>query len=301
MSIEVIIPVQNMAAHLDEALPPLLAQLVADDSITVVDDASTDDTAERARALGANVVSTMSSRGPYYARQLAANRSSAEILLFVDGRCRALPGLLASHRALQANEGTVLSCTAVTAVAGRSLATRVAAYQQPFKLAGKIGVPGRLDFYPTANLGVRRAAFEAVGGFRSMRSGADADICWRIQQEKVGSLEADPEVLMQWIPRSSMRDLFSQWHRYGQSTAYLEWVFQDQSPSSSGKPLNLARRVLDRRRSEHQDGAASVRATPIVRAASAAVSVVYQAGYRSARSHSDAFGAPVHYSPESGT
>lgn len=247
LTVEVIIPVRNLVDQVGRCLTPLLAQLGDADRLTVVDDASTDSTGDAAKALGANVIRVDASRGPYFARQVAATESTSDALLFVDARCRALPGLLASHQDMLARPGIALSCTDTRTLSGPSLAARIAARQQPFSLAGKIGVPGRLDFFPTANLGVLRSAFEKVGGFRDMRSGADADLCWRIQQAGLGAMAADTTVRMDWAPRTSLRDLLEQWHRYGKSTAYLEWVYPDQSPSATGRPVRIIDRLHDAR------------------------------------------------------
>lgn len=244
VSAEVIIPVRDMADQLSECLSPVLDQLGSGDCLTVVDDASRDGTGAAAEALGAKVIRIANSRGPYFARQVAAHRSTADMLLFVDARCRALPGLLASHKAMLADSVVALTCTGTRTQSGPSLAQRVAAKQQPFSLDGKVGVPGRMDFYPTANLGVRRKAFEQVDGFRDMRSGADADLCWRIQDSGLGVLRADPQILMEWAPRTKFKDLLEQWQRYGQSTAYLEWLYPGQSSSSSGRPVSLLARVM---------------------------------------------------------
>jgi glycosyltransferase involved in cell wall biosynthesis len=243
-TIEIVIPVQNLAEQIAACVNPLLRQLEPGDRVTVVDDASTDDTAQTAERLGVNVIQLPASRGPYYARQVAADASTADMLLFVDGRCRALPGLLAAHRRMLTDPGVALTCTETLTVSGPTAAQRLAARQQPFSLAGKIGVDGRLDFFPTANLGVRRSAFLGVGGFRAMRSGADADLCWRVQKADLGRLAADPTVLMEWVPRAALRDLLEQWYRYGKSTAYLEWVHPDQSPSSSGRSVSLVERIM---------------------------------------------------------
>lgn len=234
-TIEVIIPVRDMADHLPKLLQPLLDQLAEGDRVTIVDDASTDGTEKVARSLGANVVTVTNSRGPYYARQLAAGKSTADILLFVDGRCRPLPGLLEAHRELQARPGVALSCTNVRTVSGPTLAARLAAKTQPFMLPrgggamkATIGmVPPRPDYYPTANLGINRTAFVTVGGFRSMRGGGDLDICWRIQEQSLGTIATDTRVLMEWEPRASLRDLASQWKRYGHSNAYIRWANRD--------------------------------------------------------------------------
>jgi glycosyltransferase involved in cell wall biosynthesis len=248
--IDVIIPVRNLAGQVGACLEPIRNQLGEDDRIVVVDDASTDGTADAAKALGASVITITRSRGPYYARQVAASSSAADNILFVDARCRALPGLLDRHRTLLGQPGVALSCTEVSTLSGPTLAARIAHKQQPFSLAGKIGVAGRLDFFPTANLGVRRSSFAEVGGFREMRSGADADLCWRIQMAGLGTMKADTTVLMEWAPRSSVRDLIEQWNRYGKSTAYLEWVYPDQSPTSSGQKLSIKHDLVQRFRAD---------------------------------------------------
>ena len=284
-SIEIIIPIRNMADQLHLCVSPLLAQCSGLDVVTVVDDASTDRTAETARALGARVLSVKSSAGPYHARELAARESSADILLFVDGRCRPLPGLVDSHRAMHADEGIALSCTATRTRTGPTLAARVAGGQQPFSLDSYIGVRGRMDYYPTANLGINAAAFRAVGGFRAMRSGADADICWRIQQSSLGGLAADQRVLMEWEPRSSLRDLAGQWYRYGQSAAYLEWLYAAEQSPILGKWDSLSEMLSERAKR-------MLAATVTENAASVLINSVYLLGYWRAKRVHDEFTPP---------
>jgi glycosyltransferase involved in cell wall biosynthesis len=295
LSVEVIIPVQNMAGQLEAVLVPAIAQRQAGDVVTVVDDASTDDTAAVARALGAEVIRLSASQGPYYARQVAAHRSQADVLLFIDARCRPLPGLLDAHRALQAKPEVALSCTEVRTLSGPSLAARVAELQQPFSLHGRIGVRGRPDYFPTCNLGIARAAFEAVGGFRAMRSGGDADICWRVQDQGLGTMAADPRPLMEWQPRTSMRDLASQYRRYGGSTAYLNWVY-DHSPAPYGpgeSPLAALKSELARRRAVR-------RPTPVEELARIGIDAAFQYGLLEARFQRSRFVAPVRYEVDDG-
>ncbi|PPK95216.1 glycosyl transferase family 2 [Kineococcus xinjiangensis] len=220
-SIDVIIPVRNAAGLLGACLERVRPQLAGGDSIVVVDDASTDDTAEVARRAGARVLSSAQPRGPYAARQEAATASTADHLVFLDVRCRPLPGWLDAHRRLLAEPGTALSCSVVEAVGGRSLASRVAAHQQPFRLEATTG-GSRLPYYPTCNLGVLASAFREVGGFRPVRSGGDADLCWRIQQAGLGRLGIDRRTLVHWQPRDRLRDLVEQWYRYGKSSVELD-------------------------------------------------------------------------------
>jgi glycosyltransferase involved in cell wall biosynthesis len=272
--VDVIIPLRNMASELGECLSPIIEQLDHDDRVVVVDDASTDDTARTAEMLGAHVLPIADSRGPYYARHTAAMQSTAEQLLFIDGRSRPMPGLLEAHKALLSRPDIALSCTETRTRTGPTLAERISAKRQPFALKGYVGVSARLDFFPTCNLGVRTDSYRHVGGFRQMRSGGDADLCWRIQKAGLGGMAADPRVLMEWAPRSSLTGTLEQWYRYGKSTRYLEWVWPDQSPKASGRDFDW-RRVLKPRGAE------------------TAASLAYAAGlWRGGREDK---AAPVHY------
>jgi glycosyltransferase involved in cell wall biosynthesis len=297
-TIDVIIPVRDMADHLPSLLRPLLDQLSDGDRVTVVDDASVDDTAAVARSLGARVVTLTNSRGPYYARQVAASRSDADILLFIDGRCRPLPGLLDAHRAMQAQPGVALSCTNVRTLSGPTVAARMAAKMQPFMLPRGGGamkavvgmVPPRPDYYPTCNLGIDRIAFEKVDGFRAMRGGGDLDICWRIQDQGLGTIATDTRVLMEWEPRTAIRDLASQWKRYGNSNAYIRWAHRNDSVSkgthaparvSPAEAWTTMRAELRRPLSEL--------------AATAILGIAFQYGYFAAQLKRKEFEMPVHF------
>jgi glycosyltransferase involved in cell wall biosynthesis len=221
-TVHIIVPVQSMAALLDPCLASLRSQLTGSDRVTVVDDASVDATAAVARAHGADVITLHTSRGPYAARNIAAKESDSDALLFVDARCRAREGWLDAHRELLARPGAVLSCTNVDVVRGRSIASRIAHVQEPFDITTRVGVQGRWDWYPTANLGVSRSAFEAVGGFQEIRSGADEDLCRRVQLAGLGAMAANLETLMDWVPRDSPRLLARQWYRYGKGSVALQ-------------------------------------------------------------------------------
>ena len=297
-TIEVIIPVRDMAKHLPKLLRPIVEQLADGDRVTIVNDASVDETESVARSLGANVVTLTNSQGPYYARQVAACRSTADTLLFTDGRCRPLPGLLDAHRELQRQPGVALSCTNVRTVTGPTIAARMAAKMQPFMLPrgggamkATIGmVPPRPDYYPTANLGIDRIAFAKVGGFRAMRGGGDLDICWRIQEQSFGTIATDTRVLMEWEPRTSIRDLASQWKRYGHSSAYIRWAHQndDVAAGADSAPRHSPVEAWTTLRAELR--------RPITElAATAVVGMAFQYGYFSASMKRSQFEMPVNF------
>ena len=122
-----------------------------------------------------------------------------------------------------------------------------------FDLVNYLDVPGQLDYFPTCNLGVSRTAFEAVGGFASVRSGGDADLCWRIQRSGHGRLAADRRVLMSWQPRSSLRQLVEQTFRYGKGHSTLLASYAPQESVSQTSPAGPLDRLRERLREHPHD------------------------------------------------
>ena len=103
-------------------------------------------------------------------------------LLFVDSDCLPAAGMLGRYFEPAPGERTGLLAGAVRAAPGDSRAARYAASRshidERFHLES-----GPYPSGVTANLLVRRAAFDEVGGFdASVRSGGDLDFCWRVQR-----------------------------------------------------------------------------------------------------------------------
>ena len=94
MSIAVIIPVYNSAAMLAEALRALQRGTRQPDELWVVDDASQDDSASVAAALGARVLRMDRNAGPAACRNRAALLTSSSILAFFDADTWAHPDTL---------------------------------------------------------------------------------------------------------------------------------------------------------------------------------------------------------------
>jgi len=84
MSVSVIIPVYNAADNLKACLEHLNLWPAGPLEVIVVDDGSTDGSAEVARQFGARVLSTGGRKGPAYARNLGARAAKGEILFFLD-------------------------------------------------------------------------------------------------------------------------------------------------------------------------------------------------------------------------
>jgi len=93
-SICVIVPAYNAAHLLARVLKPLLAMHKTGEiqELILVDDCSTDDTADVAREIGARVITTPRNSGPGFARNFAAKHTDKSILWLVDSDVIAMPG-----------------------------------------------------------------------------------------------------------------------------------------------------------------------------------------------------------------
>jgi glycosyltransferase involved in cell wall biosynthesis len=83
-TISVVIPVYNSAETLRSCLQHLRQSNVTDYECIVVDDGSTDGSAEVAREFGATVLQTGRRSGPAYARNLGARKAQGTYLFFID-------------------------------------------------------------------------------------------------------------------------------------------------------------------------------------------------------------------------
>ncbi|MCX6033071.1 MAG: glycosyltransferase family A protein [Chloroflexi bacterium] len=83
--ITVIIPVHNGERYLGEAIQSVLAQTLPPTGILIVDDGSTDDSAQIARAFGPPVrCLRQPNRGPAAARNLGVSQATGDLLAFLD-------------------------------------------------------------------------------------------------------------------------------------------------------------------------------------------------------------------------
>jgi cellulose synthase/poly-beta-1,6-N-acetylglucosamine synthase-like glycosyltransferase len=84
--VSVIMPVYNARHFIERSLPPLVAMCQRGEiaEVVVVDDGSTDDTPDRAQALGAVVIPSGGRLGPGGARNRGASQVRGDILWFVD-------------------------------------------------------------------------------------------------------------------------------------------------------------------------------------------------------------------------
>ncbi|HEY8469708.1 MAG TPA: glycosyltransferase [Longimicrobiales bacterium] len=207
--VSVLLPCRNAAAHLPEAIASLEAQTYADFEVVAVDDGSTDATATLLDAWAARdgrvrVLHTPP-RGlvPALASALAA--AAGELIARMDADDIAEPDRLARQVALLDARPDVVACgTRVRYFPRGAVRDGARRYEQwlnaltePEELARDIFVECPIA-HPT--LVVRRAALEAVGGYRDPGWPEDYDLVLRLWAAG-GRLANVPAVLLRWRER----------------------------------------------------------------------------------------------------
>jgi len=203
-TITVAIPTHNRAATLGAALASLGAlEIPADTALEciVVDNGSTDATpaavAEFAKSARFAVRRVFEDRlGSSFARNRAVAESRAEYIFFIDDDALAEPAWAIEMLAVLVSRGLDGACGMVVPrwIAapppwlGPSLWVKLAVHDREKIEAGPVGHAEVLGNYFSANVGLRRDAFERFGGFRedlgnvggNPMSGEDTDLFARI-------------------------------------------------------------------------------------------------------------------------
>ncbi|WP_380174144.1 glycosyltransferase [Kineococcus sp. DHX-1] len=229
-----VLPVRGHARLLDGCLEALRAQHLPVDDLVVVDDSPE---ASLGDLDGVRIVRSHG-RGPYAARNLGWRSSDADVVLFLDARSRPRPSWSERLVAEFQDDTVALAGSEVDVLPGESLGARASHEQQFFRLRNYLANPFFLPYLPTCNLAVRRSDLDAVGGFSEVRSGGDADLCWKVLSDRECRLAAVQEVLMDWVPRDKARDYLEQNYRYGRSNHQLRLDWRPRGAAQADpKPL----------------------------------------------------------------
>jgi glycosyltransferase involved in cell wall biosynthesis len=167
-AVSVVVPTRNRAGYLDVTLASLAAQAPGVPyEVIVVDDGSSDDaTAEVAQRAGVAFVRHEASRGPNAARNTGIAAAHGPLIALIDDDVRVPPDWVAElvagadrHRWAEALGGPILA--SLEGPAPRSCG-RESAPVTTLDLGPR---DCETDFVWSANMAIRRAAIERIGGF----------------------------------------------------------------------------------------------------------------------------------------
>jgi O-antigen biosynthesis protein len=220
-SFSVVVCTHNGARTVDECLHGLARLKYPAYEVIVVDDGSSDDSAEIARRHDVRLISTPN-RGLSAARNEGLAAATGEIVAYIDDDAVPDPDWLAFLAAAFAD-------TDHAAVGGPNLPPPTDG-ERAACVANTPGGPTHVllsdrvaEHIPGCNMAFRREALEAVGGFdeRFCVAGDDVDICWRVQ-ERGGTIGFHPAALVWHRRRATVRGFWRQQRGYGRAEALLE-------------------------------------------------------------------------------
>jgi GT2 family glycosyltransferase len=219
--VSVVVCTYNGAATLRDCLQGVLALDYPSYEVIVVDDGSTDDSADIASEFGARVITT-ANRGLSAARNTGAQAASGEIVAYIDDDARPDPHWLIYLAARFANSkvGAVGGPNVLPPESG-AIARCVA--NAPGGPTHVLTADRIAEHLPGCNLAVRRSALLEVGGFdtRFRVAGDDVDFCWRLSDAGY-ELGFEPGAVVLHHRRATVRAYLRQQRGYGKAEALLE-------------------------------------------------------------------------------
>jgi GT2 family glycosyltransferase len=128
---------------------------------------------------------------------------------------------------------------------GQTIVARYSALKELFAQERTLD-RGELGYAMTANCVIRREAFAEVDGFiETIRSGGDADICFRIRA-KGWDMEARDRAVVTHVNRETLSQLVRQSMRHGSGAAWLETMYPrfSQAGDVPGRTTRTSRRLI---------------------------------------------------------
>jgi mycofactocin glycosyltransferase len=239
-AVSVVMPFAGGLANARAALDQLAAIEVADgDELILVDNVGLGLVSAVVR-----VVRAVGERSPAHARNAGAAAADRQWILFLDADCTAPPDLLDRYFLQRVvTEVGALVGEVVAAGDARTLAERYGAARNFLSQRAHMAHP-YLPRAAAANLLVRRAAFEAVGGFHEgLRAAEDTDLSWRLQQAG-WHMELRPEAHVEHRYRATVGELRRQWRGYAAGRRWLAARYEGFTPEPA--LLRATLRVLRR-------------------------------------------------------
>jgi glycosyltransferase involved in cell wall biosynthesis len=224
----VIIPVYNAIDTLDAQLRALADQeSPVPFDVTVVDNASTDGTADLIRRFVTDhpnfrLVEATDRQGSSHARNVGVAATTGDLICFCESDDLVDPGWIAGLVSAAATHDLVGGALDVTRINTELALAWRAWWPPPDRLPSAMG----LTIVVGANCAVWRDVLDAVGGWNeAIDVQTDRELAWRVQLagHDVGFA---PRAVVQYRYRSDLKGVMKQAYRYGRSDATLVRMFR---------------------------------------------------------------------------
>jgi GT2 family glycosyltransferase len=220
--VSVVVASYNEARTLAACLNSLDQLRYPDYEVLLVDDGSTDQTAQIAsRHARVRYLRFATNQGLSSARNTGIRAAAGDVIAFTDADCRADPDWL--HHLI-----TLLVSGPYVGVGGHNLlppddsCTAAAVMASPGGPAHVMLTDRTAEHIPGCNMAFYKWALDEIGGFDPVfrRAGDDVDVCWRLQQQR-HALGFAPAAFVWHYRRSTIREYLIQQWGYGQAEALL--------------------------------------------------------------------------------
>lgn len=227
--VSVVVPIYNGEGDLPDLIECLRSQTYPPDKVeyVLVDNNSRDrtsaiiNTAAKFNPITIRHLTENQIQSSYAARNKGIHNSKGEIIAFTDADCRPESDWLENLVKPFVNPEIGLSAGEILALPGKTILEQHADRQNTLSQKHTLSHPF-CAYGQTANLAVRKQVLAEVGLFRPyLTSGGDADLCWRILRQTSYKLYFAESAIVRHRHRSTIKQLQSQWYRYGQSNKYL--------------------------------------------------------------------------------
>ncbi len=218
--VSVIVCTRNGAATLRACLESLVMLNYPGFEVLVVDDGSTDTTAEIAQSFERVRYHRQEHAGLSVARNLGARLATGEVLAYTDDDCIA-PADWLLHLSHAFTDKTVVAAGGPNIPPPpRNDIERVVA-AAPGAPAHVLLGDTEAEHLPGCNLAIRKDSLERIGGFQAefMAAGDDVDVCWRLRE--LGTLRFVPGAMVWHHRRFTVQAYLRQQRGYGHAEALL--------------------------------------------------------------------------------
>ena len=228
MNYSIIVPVYNRPDEVDELLESLTHQVFRNFEVVIVEDGSDkrcDEVCNRYKDLLPLRYYYKKNSGPGNSRNFGVDYANGDYVIILDSDVVVPPHYLSAIDEELSREQCDFFGGADAAHSSFTPVQKAISYSMTsfFTTGGIRGGKKKLDkFYPRSyNMGVRRTAYQALGGFSRMRFGEDIDFSYRLIENGYKS-RLFPEAWVWHKRRTDLRKFFRQVYNSGIARINLE-------------------------------------------------------------------------------